>query len=156
MAGDRAWQKCVIQSRLMKKSSIIHVHRLHGQHSGAHKTAGPLTQWERMGYFFAAQWTKVVGVAHDYAKCFILRLGPLLKWPHSTIPALQSFKSCTFLRRRRGCGKDLEAAASLWISWFGLMFNSWYSLHLRKKVKACGESSQTETAERDRLPSPVD
>ncbi|KAF5894911.1 Uncharacterized protein DAT39_015378 [Clarias magur] len=59
----------------------------------------PTRPMRKDGSFFAAQWPGVVSVAHDYAKCSISRLEPLLNSP---IPELQSLESCTFLRRSKG------------------------------------------------------
>lgn len=112
----------------MKKSSIIRVYRVHGQHSGAQKTAHSPNErrwfifchtmgrscqcgsWLcKMLYFATWAFIKVASLIHSRAAVS----SPVHSWGEG-----------------RGCGKDLGVAESIWISWFGFTFNSWYSLHL--------------------------
>lgn len=141
MAGDRAWQKCVIQSRLMKKSSIIRVHRLHGWHSGAHKTASPLAQWEKTVHFLLHNGLKTSGA--DYAKYFILRL--FIK-----VASLAHSRAAEFgvlyipEEKEGGVGKTLRLQLLSGSADFSFMFNSWYSLHLCKGQSLQGKFTNEE------------
>lgn len=145
MAGDRAWQKCVIQSRLMKKRSIIWVHRLQGWHTGAHKTASPLAQWERTVHFLLHNDPKTSALLMIMQTTLFCDSG-LIK-----VASLAHSRAAEFWvlyipeEKEGGVGKTLRLQSLSGSADFGFMFDSTYSLHLCKGQNLRGKFTNEES-----------